>query len=210
MCSFTKTSTYMAIIEMFDKISAAIDNGEYPIGIFIDLSKAFDTINHSILLDKLEYYGIRGFALKWFESNLHSRQQYVFLDGASSVTSHINCGVPQGSILGPLLFILYINDIAKCSDILRLILFADDTNIFYSNSDISEIEIIANAKLCKLSTCFKANKLSLNATKTNFIIFGYKKVFKYGRQFKLMLDGNVLERTDCTKFLGVYLDEKLK
>ena len=123
-------SAYMAIIEMVDRISAAIDNGEYPIGILIDLSKAFDTINHSILLDKLEYYGIRGFALKWFESYLYSRQQYVFLNGASSTTSHINCGVPQGSILGPLLFILYINDIAKCSEILRLILFADDTNIF--------------------------------------------------------------------------------
>ena len=127
-------STYMAIIEMLDKISAAIDNGEYPIAIFINLSKPFDTINHSILLDKLEYYGIRGFALKWFESYLHSRQQHVFLDGASSGTSHINCGVPQGSILGPLLFILYINDIAKCSEILRLILFADDTNIFYSSA----------------------------------------------------------------------------
>jgi hypothetical protein len=141
---------------------------------------------------------------------LHSRQQYVFLDGASSGTSHINCGVPQGSILGPLLFILYINDIAKCSEILRLILFADDTNNFYSNSDMSEIENIVNTELCKLSTWFKANKLSLNATKTNFIIFGYKKMSKYGKKLKLMLDGNVLERTDCTKFLGVYLDEKLK
>ena len=121
-------STCMAMIEMLDKISAAADNGEYPIAIFIDLSKAFDTINHSILLNKLEYYGIRGFALKWFESYLHSRQQYVFLNGASSATSHINYGVPQGSILGPLLFILYINDLAKCSEILNLILLADDTN----------------------------------------------------------------------------------
>ena len=133
------------------------------------------------MLNKLEYYGIRGFALKWFESYLHSRQQYVFLDGAFSATIHVNCGVPQGSILGPLLFILYINDIATCSEILRLILFADDTNIFYSNSDRSEIENVVNAELRKLSTWFKANKLSLNATKTNFIIFGYKKVFKYGR-----------------------------
>jgi hypothetical protein len=203
-------STYMAAIEMLDKISAAIDNGEHPIGIFIDLSKAFDTINHSILLDKLEYYGIRGFALRWFESYLQSRQQYVFFDGASSVLCHVNCGVPQGSILGPLLFILYINDIVKCSDILRLILFADDTNIFYSNSDIIELERIVNAELSKLSNWFMANRLSLNATKTNFIIFGNKKVSKCGREFKLVLNGNVLERTDCTKFLGVYFDEKLK
>ena len=96
-----------------------------------------------------------------------------------------NCGVPQGSILGPLLFILYINDIAKCSEILRLILFADDTNIFYSNSDTSEIENVVNTELCKLSTWFKANKLSLNATKTNFIIFGYKKVSKHGKKIEI-------------------------
>ena len=127
------------------------------------------------MFDKLEYCGICGFALKWFESYLYSRQQYVFLDGASSTTSHINCGVPQRSILGPLLFILYINDIAKCSEILWLILLADDTNIFYSNSDISEIEIIVKAQLCKLSTWFKANKLSINATKTNFTIFYIKR-----------------------------------
>ena len=95
-------STFMAIMEMFDRISSAVDNGEYSVGIFIDLSKAFDTINHSILLDKLHHYGIRGIGLDWFRSYLQSKQQYVFLNGVSSSLKYIDCGVPQGSILGPL------------------------------------------------------------------------------------------------------------
>src|ERR1700690_2401056 len=134
----------MAIIEMFDNISSAVDESEFSVGIFIVLSKAFDTINHSILLDKLSYYSIRGIALDWFRSYLHSRQQYVFLNGVSSALKHIDCGVPQGSILGPLLFILYINDIINCSEILSLILFVDDTNIFCSNNKIIKLENIIN------------------------------------------------------------------
>jgi hypothetical protein len=202
-------STFMAIMEMFDRISSAVDNGEYSVGIFIDLSKAFDTINHSILLEKLHHYGIRGIALDWFRSYLQSRQQYVFLNGVSSSLKYIDCGVPQGSILGPLLFILYINDIINCSDILRLILFADDTNIFYSNSDICKLESIVNLELSKLSTWFKANKLSLNATKTNYMLFGTKSLAKNDKSLNLKLDGNALERTGCTKFLGVFFDDKL-
>ena len=118
-------------MEMQDKISSAIDKVDYAVGIFLDLSKAFDTLDHDILLAKLEYYGIRGLALDWFKSYLHCRKQYVFLNGQSSTMSPVVCGVPQGSILGPLLFLLYNNDIAKCSDILNFILFADDTNLFY-------------------------------------------------------------------------------
>ena len=202
-------SAYMAILEMFDKISSAVDNGHFSVGIFIDLSKAFDTINHSILLDKLSYYGIRGVALDWFRSYLQSRQQYVFLNGFSSTLKNIDCGVPQGSILGPLMFILYINDIVNCSDILSLILFADDTNIFCSNIDINKLEGIINCELTKLSNWFKANKLSLNATKTNYMLFGRKFLVKNDKSFKLTLDGNVLDRTSYTKFLGVFLDDKL-
>jgi hypothetical protein len=202
-----KRSTYMALMEMYDKISLAMDNHEYSVGIFIDLSKAFDTINHSILIEKLSYYGIRGIVLDWFRSYLQSREQYVYLNGMSSTMRSIICGVPQGSILGPLLFILYVNDIASCCEMLKLILFADDTNLFYSNRDYSELERIVNIDLSKLADWFKANKLLLNAAKTNFILFGYKNI---PRPHGLVLDGYILERTDCTKFLGMFMDEELK
>jgi hypothetical protein len=201
-------STYMALMEMYDKISFAIDNGKFAIGIFIDLLKAFDTLNHNILSNKLQYYGVRGAALDWFRSYLTNRKQCVYLNGVYSSFKPIDCGVPQGSILGPLLFILYINNIIACSSVLNLILFADDTNLFYSNANICELVKIVNEELLKLSDWFRANKLSLNAKKTSFMMFGNKHILNDQLLFKL--DGCILERTPCTKFLGVYLDEKLK
>ena len=113
-----KHSTYMAILDMYDSISAALDNNKFAIGIFIDLAKAFDTLNHDLLCRKLEIYGIRGIPLQWFKSYLSNRKQYVSLNGISSSQKNITCGVPQGSIMGPLLFIFYINDIVRCSSLL--------------------------------------------------------------------------------------------
>ena len=110
-----------------------LDNNPYSIGVFLDLPKAFDTINHGILIDKLQCYGIRGVAANWIHNYLSNRSQYVCINGVNSGISPIKCGVPQGSILGPLLFILYINDIAQISKTMELILFADDTNIFMSD-----------------------------------------------------------------------------
>ena len=106
-----KHSTYMALITLMDKLTNAIENGEYVIGIFLDFSKAFDTVNHDILLEKLEHYGIRCCALSWFRSYLSNRPQYVTYNGTTSMSQTIKCGVPQGSILGPLLFLIYINDL---------------------------------------------------------------------------------------------------
>lgn len=207
-----KHSTYMAIMDMYDSISQAVDKNEFAVGIFIDLSKAFDTLNHDILLSKLELYGIRGVPLQWFKNYLSNRKQFVSINGVSSTLSHVNCGVPQGSILGPLLFILYINDIVNCSHILKFILFADDTNLFYSGKDIWQVMQCINAELLKLSEWFRANKLSLNVKKTNFILFGRKRIISStvnSQKFQLIIDGNVLDRVDCTKFLGVIIDEKL-
>ena len=153
----------MAVPKMYDKNSYALDRSEYSVGIFIDLSKAFDTLDHVILLRKLEHYGIRGAALQWFQSYLSNRRQYVFVNEISSSLKFVTCGVPQGSILGPLLFILYINDIVCCSDVLKFLLFADDTNIFYSHLDSGKLEEIVNGELVKLTQWFIANKLSLNA-----------------------------------------------
>jgi len=139
---------------------------------------------------------------------LTNRKQCVYLNGVYSSLKPIDCGVPQGSIVGPLLFILYINDINACSDVLNLILFADDTSLFYSNASICELVRIVNEELLKLSDWFRANKLSLNAKKTCFMMFGSKVIANDQLIFKL--DGFILDRTPCTKFLGVYLDEKLK
>ena len=128
----------MAIAQLVDKVTNAVEKDETTIGIFLNLSKSFDTIDHKILLHKLEHYGFRGIVLEWFKNYLNNRTQYVAFNDCTSDPQNIICGVPQGSILGPLLFILYVNDITYTSNILDFILFADDTTILYSHKDISK------------------------------------------------------------------------
>ena len=134
-----KRSSYMVIAQLVDKITNAVEKNETTIGIFLDLSKAFDTIDQlkSILLHKLEHYGFRGIVLEWFKNYLSSRTQYVEFNNCTSEPGNIICGVPQGSILGPLLLILYVNDITYTSNVLGFILFAVDTTILYSHKDNS-------------------------------------------------------------------------
>jgi len=127
-------------------------------------------LNHNILLEKLEHYGVRGVASELLQNYLKNRYQYVSLNGTSSTMREILCGVPQGSILGPLLFLVYINDIINCSNILQFILFADDTNLFHSDPNIWDLMKSLNEELELLSSWFKSNKLSLNVKKTNYII----------------------------------------
>lgn len=196
-------------MDLYDKISSAIDKSEYSVGVFIDLSKAFDTLDHKILLSKLEHYGIRGVALNWFKSYLSNRAQFVNFNNTNSNMMTITTGVPQGSILGPLLFILYVNDMSNCSNILNLLLFADDTNIFHSDKDICQLMNTVNNELDKLSHWFKCNKLSLNIKKTNYILFGNKYIPPVSALLSLNIDGITLDRVDDTKFLGVYIDKKL-
>ena len=123
-------STGHSLIEISEEIKESIDNGKYGCGIFIDLKKAFDTVNHKVLLTKLEHYGIRGVLLNWFESYLTERKQYVFYNGVASEMEVITCGVPQGSVLGPLLFLLYVNDLPNISDKLKFFFFLLMTPIF--------------------------------------------------------------------------------
>ena len=120
-------STSLAVLDVYSKLIEAIENGKYSCSVFLDFAKAFDTINHEILLKKLEYYGIRGLANKWFKSYLSNRFQKVKISNTYSEEREIKCGVPQGSVLGPILFLIYINDIKKSSTILKFHLFADDT-----------------------------------------------------------------------------------
>ena len=120
-------STTHGVLNLSDYIIRELDNGNFCLGLFMDLSKAFDTIDHHILLDKLFYYGVRGVALNWFRSYLLCRKQYVVVDGVESNLIEVSCEVPQGSVLGPLLFLIYVNDIIHSSNIFRFSLFADDT-----------------------------------------------------------------------------------
>ena len=129
-------STEHAIVELVDKILNGFSEEKYTLGVFTDLSKAFDTVDHQILLKKLSLYGVKGKSLEWFESCLSERKQYIEVEGQKSSFLNITCGVPQGSILGPLLFLLYINDLYKASNIITPVMFADDTNLFYSNKNI--------------------------------------------------------------------------
>ena len=166
-----KYNTSFALLTLIDKISSAIDKGEYVIGLFLDLSKAFDTINHRILFDKLYKYGVRGIALDWVKDYLSNRKQFVHFNGISSNQSDITCGVPQGSILGPLLFLLYVNDLPNVSDILFPLLFADDTNLFLSGNDLNNMINVINGEVRKIVSWLNCNKLSLNIKKNPFCYF---------------------------------------
>ena len=201
-------STIFSLIEITEKIKESIDKGKFGCGIFIDLRKAFDTVNHNILLTKLEHYGVRGVELNWFESYLNGRQQYVFLNGESSDLKSINCGVPQGSVLGPLLFLLYINDLPNISKILDFFLFADDTNIYYQDDSLIKLEKIVNKEIRKLYLWLNVNRLSLNIDKTNFVIFHpFNKPLK--TNITIMIHKKAISEKNSIKYLGVMIDSTL-
>ena len=178
-------------------------------GIFIDLSKAFDTVNHQILIDKLEHYGIRGKALEIFKSYLSNRKQYVQLEKSKSQLRPITCGVPQGSVLGPLFFILFINDLYKCCPEGKVRLFADDTTIFFHKNNINDIITTGKLIMIQLTNWLRANKLTLNADKSTFTIFkSHKKIIPNMPETIEFLNQSI-KRASHNKFLGVILDEHL-
>jgi len=203
-----KHSTSHATLLIIDKIQQAIEDGQFSCGIFLDFSKAFDTVDHRILLQKLHYFGIRGVVNNWFTSYLLNRRQYVSIGSEKSEEVSISHGVPQGSVLGPLLFLLYINDFYKCSDILDFHIFADDTNLFYSDSNLRHLENTINSNLKQISCWLKANKLSLNIEKTNYVIF-YPRQKKLNHTLELKIDNQRLEQKESIKYLGLYIDSHL-
>ena len=164
-------STVHAALELIESIAHSIDTKQHCAGVFIGLKKAFDTVNHKLLVEKLSFYGVSGIANTWLENYLMNRKQYVVVDNQASSMQFIKCGVPQGSVLGPVLFLLFINDICNVSNLLKFVLFADDTNIFCSNENVAVLQYTLNRVLAKLFVWFSINKLSLNLGKTNYMLF---------------------------------------
>ena len=205
-------STEQAALELIDRVITEIDKGEIPFNIYIDLSKAFDTLDHAILMDKLYYYGVQGTSLDLLRNYLVKRKQYVQIGEVKSDITYLSTGVPQGSILCPLLFIIYINDIAKCSNLLHTIIYADDTTLM---GNISTFELRngrtldenINFELLKLTDWLKVNKLSLNANKTKLMIFHMPQ-----RKLNppiIKIDEIQLEPISNFNFLGIIINENI-
>ena len=174
--------------------------------LLVDYSKAFDMIEHKILLKKLDHYGVRGIVLKWFESYLSNREQYVSIKNSKSSTRPIKYGVPQGSILGPLLFIVYINDMPKICQNAHFILYADDANIFVTGDTVEETFAKFEKLSVELLKWTTLNGLALNLKKTKYMIFSTKRI-KFAHEIKI--GSTKIERTTEARFLGIIMDEKL-
>ena len=157
-----KYSTSYALINITEDIRKALDDGNIGFGVYVDLQKAFDTVDHQILLAKLNHYGIRGISNDWFRSYLSNHNHYVYINGYESGIAAIDCGVPQGSVLGPLLFLLYVNDLNQAIKFCKVHHFADDTNLFCLSNSIQKLKKLVNADLKHLLNWLNANKISLN------------------------------------------------
>ena len=185
-----------------------LDNKNFGCSIFLDLQKAFDTVNHQILLSKLEHYGIHGITLAWFKSYLGSRSQYVSVNVQNSIHLSVTCGVPQGFVLGPLLFLLYINDLPSSSSKLSFYLVADDTNIYFESDSLNKLQEVVNRELKHVKKWLDANKLALNVDKTNFIIFHSPKN-TLDQTVSIKIGKEHVKQAKYVKFLGLLLDENL-
>ena len=203
-------STSLALLEIVDTCYKHLDQNDKVIGIYFDLQKAFDTVDHCILLQKLYNCGIRGVMYNWIQNYLSNRSQFTFVNNVSSDIGNIVCGVPQGSVLGPLLFLLYVNDISNAVSGDRLKMFADDTNLFIFGSNISVIETEANICLKNMELWFIANKLSLNIDKTCYTLFNKFGKNVHNTSLDLHINGQQITKVASSKYLGVIIDESFK
>ena len=203
-----KYSTNHALLSIIEQIKSNLDTKKFACGVFVDLQKAFDTVNHDILPSKLDYYVINGIANEWLRSYLTNRCQSVRLGDVCSDEMNINCGVPQGSILGPLLFTIYINDMHKAFDKCLVHHFADDTNLLYADENPKNLQKVMDKELKVLVEWLRANRLSLNVGKTEFIIFRPPRKTLNDR-IVLKLDQKKIFESTKIKYLGLLLDSRL-
>ena len=206
-------STEYAAIDLVDNIITQMDNNEIPISIFLDLSKAFDTIDHAILLHKLQHYGIDGIHLQLFKSYLSNIKQYVEIDDIKSNTLPITTGVPKGSILGPLLFIIYINDFPQSSQMFNFTSYADETTLlstlgnFDNGENLNDVNTLINRELSKVNEWLEINKLSLNVAKCKYMIF-----HMHNKQINVpapTINSMPIKKVDEFNFIGLTLDTHL-
>ena len=201
-------STVTALLDLTSQWCFNIDRGLVTGILFLDLKKAFDTVDHQLLLTKLEYIGVRGHALEWFKSYLVNRFQIMFTNGVLSDKAILRYGAPQGSILGPLLFLIYINDLNTKADYAVVRMYADDTNMTFTACSIPELQHDMNIDLQFLQNWLIANRLTLNVLKTEFMLVGSRqRVATLTQELDLSLNGIWLKRVNSSKCLGVEIDE---
>ena len=195
-----------AVLEFLDQTYKSLDSGRSVVSVFLDLSKAFQTLDHGILLSKLNYIGIRGEMLEWLRSYLSGRTQFTTVNGESSDMLEVCTGVPQGSVLGPLLFLVYLNDMSNSSGVLNFIHFADDTTLFLTGENLDDLCGVVNDELGRVDEWLITNKLSLNVNKTNSIIFSN---YTISDNVLIKIRDVPISRVHSTKFLGIIIDDRL-
>ena len=203
-------STVTALLDMTNQWCLNIDKGMVSGVIFLDLKKAFDTVDHAILLKKLSDYGVQGQTASWFKSYLKDRQQFCVVNGFSSAKSRIVCGVPQGSLLGPLLFLIYINDLPNCLDYSIGRSFADDTNLTFSAVDLSILQTEMSNDLNIIFNWLSSNELTWNILKPDFMVIGSRqRIATFAGNISLSVNGFTSQQVETTRCLGLTINQFL-
>ena len=204
-------STENAVLNLVDYVGERLDAGNFVVGVFLDVAKAFDCIDRQLLLQKLEKYGIRDTELNFFRNYFGGRMQYTAIDDLNSELTEVRKGIAQGSTLGPLMFLIYVNDLVKSSNVLNFTLYADDTSVTHVGKNLDTVISTLNQELQLVATWFNLNKLPLNSDKSQYIIFRtrQKNIPNFFNCSSVKITGNSVLKVSNVKFLGVLVDEFL-